>query len=362
MKNNRLSFDEKLESTKVNFNRRTLLYLIAPVIIILVGIVLVCSINFNLGIDFTGGSTLTVYTNSAKDEGFSEKGYDLSINKEYNEVKKILKNTLKKFDVSVASYQKIGITINDYAVVPASGEKNAVIVKYQNSKEDVDAENREIRLAVLEALGYDVEFDEVFVISGAVNPSVNAEYFMRMAIALAVCIVLTFVYVWIRFNIQGAFAALLTAMIDVFVAAGLIAIFRIKVGTAFVTALFGVLIFSVISTFVVVSKMKQHLKVGLSLAKVENEEIVNRAVVSNLVRTILMSITFVVAGVVVMAFGGLTVTEFLLTIVFGALSSFYTSTFITPALWAAVYKPSKRKLEKYKEKAEKKDKKEEYQV
>ena len=63
VKKNKTSFDEKLHSLKLNVTKRRLIWLLIPVAIILVGVILVSTIGFNLGIDFTGGTIINVVPN-----------------------------------------------------------------------------------------------------------------------------------------------------------------------------------------------------------------------------------------------------------------------------------------------------------
>ena len=61
---NKFSLDKTIEKSKFNYCKNLKWFLIAPIAIILVGIILFSTIGFNLGLDFTGGSVLTVYSNN----------------------------------------------------------------------------------------------------------------------------------------------------------------------------------------------------------------------------------------------------------------------------------------------------------
>ena len=60
-KRKRFGLDERFANSKFDYCKNLKWFLIAPVAIIIIGVVLLCSVGFNLGIDFTGGSNMTIY-------------------------------------------------------------------------------------------------------------------------------------------------------------------------------------------------------------------------------------------------------------------------------------------------------------
>ena len=60
----KFSLDNKIENSKFDFCKNLKWFLIAPLLIILIGIVLLCTLGFNLGLDFTGGTNITIYIHS----------------------------------------------------------------------------------------------------------------------------------------------------------------------------------------------------------------------------------------------------------------------------------------------------------
>ena len=60
----KFSLDDTIANSKFDYCKNLKWILIAPAVIILIGIILFSTIGFNLGLDFTGGSVLTVYSNN----------------------------------------------------------------------------------------------------------------------------------------------------------------------------------------------------------------------------------------------------------------------------------------------------------
>ena len=95
VKKNKTSFDEKIHSLKLDVTKRRLVWLLIPVVIILVGIILVSTIGFNLGIDFTGGTVINVIPNEI----------NISDDNNYNQVKADIEEVLNEFGLKSTQFQ-----------------------------------------------------------------------------------------------------------------------------------------------------------------------------------------------------------------------------------------------------------------
>ena len=114
-----LSIDKKIRESKFNINKNFIYFLIAPLVFIIVGIILLCTVGFNLGTDFTGASVFKIYINneaSFNDENI--KSYDLENKDDYNEI-----------------YDKIYYHV--IAVCVKAIEKSEYAVAYQRYKESI---------------------------------------------------------------------------------------------------------------------------------------------------------------------------------------------------------------------------------
>ena len=68
-KKSKFSLDDKIQNSKFNYCKNLKWFLIAPIAIVLVGIIILSTLGFNLGIDFTGGSNMTIFVD--KDQTYS---------------------------------------------------------------------------------------------------------------------------------------------------------------------------------------------------------------------------------------------------------------------------------------------------
>ncbi|MBQ8844895.1 MAG: protein translocase subunit SecF [Clostridia bacterium] len=346
----KFSLDETIEKSNFNICKNLKWFIIAPITIILVGIILLLSLGFNRGIDFTGGSIMTVYTNSegVYDE-FEE--YDIEKDSDYNEVKDIIRDTLKKYGLKPNVFQTTSLSSDDLGIT----DGNAVLVKYQNKKnasaKEIEELNEEIRLELLKAFGYidadaesidNQDYAQLIANGGVTTASASSELLMKAFIALIVAVVLILIYVAIRFEITSGLAAILALFTDILVTCSLMLIFRVTINSSFIAALITILGYSINNTIIIFDRIRENIKSGM-YDKQSNEVIANVSVKEMMSRTIFTTITTFVVIFFVTVIGVSDIREFAFPIMIGIISGFYTSNFITPGLWAIAYKKKNKK-------------------
>ena len=378
------SIDEKLENSKFSYTKNLKYFIIAPIIITIVGIVLLCTLGFNLGFDFTGGTNMTIFVNSSEwsDENFSEQVYD--VDDDYDAICDKISKVLSDFDLTASSFQKTTISIGaDRGLGYVIEDGDAVIVKFQNGNtpdEEIEAQNDEIRLALLKEFGFvgnDVSLDNGFdfesnansalVANGGVTTaSASTELMMKSFLALFVAIIVILIYVAIRFEITSGLAAILALIHDVIITGSVMLICRIQINTAFIAALITILGYSINNTIIIFDRIRENLKLSKNLGKVDNNAIANKAVSSTMMRSVLTTLTTFIMIFFITVIGVSDIQQFAFPIMVGIIAGFYSSVFLTPGLWAIAYKPSKKRLarmaEKEKRKAEKAKRGEQYEV
>lgn len=377
------SIDEKIENSKFSYTKNLKYFIIAPIIIIVVGIILLCTLGFNLGFDFTGGTNMTIFVNSSDwaDENFSVQVYD--IDDDYETICNKISNVLNKYGLTASSFQKTTIDIDaDRGLGYVITDGDAVIVKFQNgdiADEDVENQNNQIRFDLLKEFGFIPEssnfegFDfesnvnSALVANGGVTTaSASAELMMKSFLALFVAVIVILIYVALRFEITAGLAAILALFHDVLITASIMLICRIQINTAFIAALITILGYSINNTIIIFDRIRENLKMSKNLGKVDNNQIANKAVSGTMMRTILTTVTTFIMIFFITVIGVADIQQFAFPIMVGIIAGFYSSVFLTPGLWAIAYKPSKKKLarmaEKEKKKAEKAKQGQQYEV
>lgn len=387
----RFSIDERLEKSKFSYSKNLKYFIIAPIIIVVVGIILLCTLGFNLGFDFTGGTNMTIYMNdssSTSGEKFSDQSYDLSKDEDYAKASQKIEKVLGLFGLTSSAIQKSEFNVNadaGYGFTISDGD--AILVKFQNGdSDDIEDLNNRIRLAFLVEFGYvdgltteevvdvqnaedyldDAEYSALVINGGVTTANATTELMMKSFLALFVAIVVILIYVAFRFELTSGLSAILALFHDVLVTASVMLMCRVEINTAFIAALITIMGYSINNTIIIFDRIRENVKMSKNLGKIDNFAIADRSVSSTMMRTVLTTLTTFVMIFFITVIGVADIREFAFPIMVGILAGFYSSVFLTPGLWAIAFHPSKKKIAKMEAKRKAKEEKakrgEEYQV
>ena len=387
----RFSIDERLEKSKFSYSKNLKYFIIAPIIIVVVGIILLCTLGFNLGFDFTGGTNMTIYMNdssSTSGEEFSDQSYDLSKDEDYAKASQKIEKVLGLFGLTSSAIQKSEFNVNadaGYGFTISDGD--AILVKFQNGdSDDIEDLNNRIRLAFLVEFGYvdgltteevvdvqnaedyldDAEYSALVINGGVTTANATTELMMKSFLALFVAIVVILIYVAFRFELTSGLSAILALFHDVLVTASVMLMCRVEINTAFIAALITIMGYSINNTIIIFDRIRENVKMSKNLGKIDNYAIADRSVSSTMMRTVLTTLTTFVMIFFITVIGVADIREFAFPIMVGILAGFYSSVFLTPGLWAIAFHPSKKKIAKMEAKRKAKEEKakrgEEYQV
>ncbi len=343
---NKFSMDKIISNSKFNYCKNLKWFLIAPIVIIVVGLILLFTVGFNLGLDFTGGSVIKVYANS---EGIIEncEQYDVNDNTDFNAMRNKIEEVLNQYNLSINTFRT---TTMDIEGVITKGQ--AVEVRYQNidgaTGTEIAETNKEIRTKLQDVFGYkeiSVTENYSYAISApeVVTATASSELLMNAFIAMLVAMVLILIYVAFRFEITSGLAAVLALFHDLLVMTSLVLIFRITINSSFVAALVTILGYSINNTIIIFDRIRENTRNG-KFEKSSNTEVANASVKQTMSRSILTTLTTFITIAMVAIIGVSDIREFAVPILVGILAGFYSSVFITPGLWAIAYrKPKKNK-------------------
>lgn len=343
---NKFSMDKIISNSKFNYCKNLKWFLIAPIVIIVTGLILLFTVGFNLGLDFTGGSVIKVYANS---EGIIEncEQYDVNDNTDFNAMRNKIEEVLNQYNLSINTFRT---TTMDIEGVITKGQ--AVEVRYQNIDGATGTEIAETNKAIRTKLQDVFEYKEISVTENysyaisapeVVTATASSELLMNAFIAMLVAMVLILIYVAFRFEITSGLAAVLALFHDLLVMTSLVLIFRITINSSFVAALVTILGYSINNTIIIFDRIRENTRNG-KFEKATNSEIANASVKQTMTRSILTTLTTFITIAMVAIIGVSDIREFAVPILVGILAGFYSSVFITPGLWAIAYrKPKKNK-------------------
>ena len=315
-------------SGKIKVAGKWNIYLIVPAVIVLVALIAfmafslasgTASQGMNIGLDFTGGTALTV-----------NMGTDLS-DAEFDALSAKFTKIIEDKGFNVSAAQKTG-----------SGLDTAIYIKYANPAKDDQLEelNTEISNEVVAAAGdYNLTVGDNISIE-AISASSASRLLRQAIIAIVVTWAVVLVYVIIRFELWSAITALIGLIFDVIVMVCLTIVTHVPVTQNFVAALITIVAYSINNTIVVFDRVREHVKgksITLTSQNVGDE--VDAAVRETAGRSIATTITTMITVVMLAILGVKSIAqEFCLPVLYGLLSGVFTSLFVAPSLYVAIRK------------------------
>lgn len=253
--------------------------------------------GLNFGIDFKGGTTIR--TESAQ-------------------------------PVDVGAYRAAleGLPLGDVAITevfdPTFGpEQNVAMVRIAalDATEAVTPET----IAAVEAALRTIDPAMTFPSVESVGPKVSGELVWGSIIAVALTSLGVLAYIWMRFEWQFALGAVLALLHDVFITIGIFALFQIKFDLTIVAALLTILGYSINDTVVVFDRLRENLQKYKAMPL---RDVMNLSVNETLSRTLMTSVTTLIAVGIMMVFGGDVIRGFCFAIFVGIVFGTYSSVYV----------------------------------
>ncbi len=322
------SLKQKISNSKLDIVKKSLLFMIAPIMILLVGVILFCSTGFNYGIDFTGGQTFKVYVNDeAKIAGATQ--YDLNKKEDYKTVYEKITIVLEENGVNLVSYQTTSVNIQSYDVYGGQ----AVQVTYQAEQ---NFDNLTLRTQIVDAFGYE-DFD------GAVSsvdevPAVSSfAWAIGLLAGIMFALVAVIVYMSFRFSKSAIFVVFIQTALDVLLTVALLAICRVPVNLTISIVILTAFALSIANSFAFYNKVREGKKSGIFTNEI-NSEIANSVAKQSMYKKVLAYAIAIFTTLLVVILSVSAVRAVALGILLALVASFYTSTFMLPTFWAIVDK------------------------
>tara|TARA_B100000676_G_scaffold312473_1_gene386854 strand:+ start:2158 stop:3021 length:864 start_codon:yes stop_codon:yes gene_type:complete len=242
--------------------------------------------GLNLGIDFLGGILLEVKTDGPADIA------DLRI--------KI--NDLNLGDTSLQEF----------------GAKDTVLIRVQRQKGGDDAQKLAVD-KIKEGLGSSViEYRR----TEFVGPTVGAELKEAAIWAVLAAVGAILLYIWFRFEWQFGVGAVIALTHDVITTIGLFALLQLEFNVSTVAAVLTIAGYSINDTVVVYDRVRENLRRYKRLSLIE---LFNRSINETLARTVMTSVTTLLALLALFFFGGEVIRGFSIALIWGVFVGTYSS-------------------------------------
>ena len=268
---------------------------ILSLILIFLSLFIILFKGLNFGVDFKGGTLIEIRTDNS--------------NIKISEIRQsFLKMNLG--DVTVKKFGKA----DDYLVkIEMTESNNENFIKSINEKLSSD-------------LGSNINFRRV----ENVGPKVSKELLKAGLLAISLSLIAMLFYIWIRFEWQFSLGAIIALMHDVIITVGIFSFLSYEVNLSIVAAVLTIVGYSMNDTVVIFDRVRENLK---KYSKIPISEISNTSTNQTLSRTLITSITTLLALFSIYIFGGAILKGFSFAMIIGVIIGTYSSIFVaTPIL------------------------------
>ena len=273
----------------IKFNKFYTHFNIISLIFVILSLILLTFKGLNYGIDFKGGTLIELRSS------------DNNINVSN------LRDNLNQMDLGDVSVKKFG-NDQDY------------LIKFENKN---DSKNiiEEIRSNLDKSFGNNFDFRRV----ENVGPKVSAELLKSGVIAISVSLALMLIYIWIRFEWQFSLGAIIALFHDVIITLGLFSLLSLEINLSIIAAILTIVGYSMNDTVVIFDRVRENLR---KYSDIKIFELTNISINETLSRTLITSITTLLALFSIFFFGGEILKGFSLAMIFGVIFGTYSSIYI----------------------------------
>ena len=273
----------------IGFNKFYTQFNILSSILIVASLILLIFKGLNFGIDFKGGTLIELRSTDTKINVSS------------------LRDNLNQLDLGDVSIKKFG-NDKDY------------LVKFENKNNNKNIVE-EIRLNIDKSFGNNFDFRRV----ENVGPKVSTELLRSGIIAISISLAVMLIYIWIRFEWQFSLGAILALFHDVIITLGLFSLLNLEINLSIIAAVLTIVGYSMNDTVVIFDRVRENLK---KYSDIKIFELTNISINETLSRTLITSITTLLALLSIFFFGGEVLKGFSLAMIFGVIFGTYSSIYI----------------------------------
>ncbi|MFL4471652.1 protein translocase subunit SecF [Tateyamaria armeniaca] len=295
------------QDTSFDFFSRWKLWLGISALMVVIGFVSFAIQGLNFGIDFRGGTTIRTESTQPIDIG-------------------IYRDAMTPLELG-------DISITEVFDPTFDADQNVAMVRIQ-AQDGQEAVTPETIFAVEAALAEAVP-DIKFVSVESVGPKVSGELIQTAALAVVLAIAAVLIYIWLRFEWQFALGAVAALVHDVILTIGVFSELQIKFDLAIIAALLTIVGYSLNDTVVVFDRVRENLR---KYKKRPLNEVLNISINETLSRTLMTSVTTLLALISLYVLGGDVIRGFVFAMIWGVIVGTYSSVFVasTILLWLGV--------------------------
>ena len=283
---------------------------VISIILFCLSIILIYFKGLNYGIDFKGGTLIELRTETS----ISASSIRESL------------NSMNLGDVNVKNF----------------GKKGDYLIKVEQKNTNNNYLIPEIKKTLSSNLSSDVDFRRV----ENVGPKVSSELLKSSVIAISLALVAMLFYIWIRFEWQFSLGSIVALFHDVMITLGIFSLLSLEINLSIIAAVLTIVGYSMNDTVVIYDRIRENL---YKYNKVSINEIANLSINETLARTIITSITTLLALFSIYILGGEILRGFSFAMILGVIIGTYSSIFVASPI-LKIFKVSYKTLEKQEDK------------
>ena len=273
-----------------NFIKKFKMANLISIVFVLISLILIIFKGLNFGIDFKGGTLIELRVES---------------------------NNIKINDIrSAFSNMDLGdLNVKEF------GKKGDYLIKFEKKEFNKAVNIKSIKESVVNKLGVDVNFRRI----ENVGPKVSAELLNSGLIAICLALGAMLFYIWIRFEWQFSLGSILAIFHDVLITIGIFSILSLEVNLSIVAAVLTIVGYSMNDTVVIYDRIRENLS---KYSSNNIDDVSNTSINETLSRTIITSVTTLLALVSIYVLGGEILKGFSLAMIIGVIIGTYSSIFV----------------------------------
>ena len=263
---------------------------ILSIVLIIISIAFLIIKGLNFGVDFKGGTLIELRNNDN----------NISISN--------IRDSFNQMNLK-------GVTVKQF------GNDTDYIIKFQSPETQSATYINDLKSSLKNNLSASLEFRRV----ENVGPKVSSELLRSGVIAISLSLFAMLLYIWIRFEWQFSLGAIVALFHDVILTLGIFSVFSLEINLSIVAAVLTIVGYSMNDTVVIYDRVRDNLR---RYVNIKIFELSNTSINETLSRTIITSLTTLLALLSIYIFGGEILKGFSFAMILGVIFGTYSSIYI----------------------------------
>ena len=296
----------KNKEIKGKFVKNGRIIIMVPIVIFIAGIISLTTNKLNLGVEFKGGTSITIKSNDV-------------INVEN------IKTDLENLNYNIIAIDEIDEKTIDVSISDSLNEEQ--IIKTENHLNETYNASTDI---------------------GVISNVVKQELIKNAILSVIIAMITIIIYISIRYQFSYAISGIIALIHDLFMMITVFSLFNLEVSPMFIAALLSIIGYSINNTIVTFDKIKENLKDKNIKKKEDLQIVVNESIQNIFSRSIITTLTTLIPVVALIFLGTYEILNFNIALLVGLIAGAYSSLFIAPLIWYSITKKSIGKPKKKK--------------